>query len=58
MPACCGPGCLRCEFAGFYRNLPEMEVVAGMGIVPAQLDVMHNKWSVQDVYTDWRVRTT
>ena len=39
---------------GIYKNLPEVEVVAGVDIVPARLDVMRDKWGVQDVYTDWK----
>ena len=37
-----------------YKNMPEVEVVAGVDIVPARLKVMQEKWGVQDVYTDWK----
>lgn len=37
-----------------YKNIPEVEIVAGVDIVPDRLKVMQDKWGVQAVYADWK----
>ena len=37
-----------------YLSIPEVEIVAGVDIVPDRLKVMQEKWNVKAVYTDWR----
>jgi predicted dehydrogenase len=39
---------------GVYKNLPEVEIVAGVDIVPARLKTMEEKWGVKAVYSDWK----
>ncbi|MCX7049772.1 MAG: Gfo/Idh/MocA family oxidoreductase [Candidatus Sumerlaeota bacterium] len=38
-----------------FKQFPEVEVVAGVDIVPARLDVMKEKWGVTKNYKDWKV---
>ena len=37
-----------------YKDMPEVEVIAGVDIVPERLKVMQEKWGVADVYSDWK----
>lgn len=37
-----------------FRNIPEVEIVAGVDIVPARLETMKSKWGVNAVYRDWK----
>ena len=37
-----------------YLSIPEVEIVAGVDIVPDRLKVMQEKWNVKTVYADWR----
>jgi predicted dehydrogenase len=39
---------------GALATMPDVEVVAGVDIVPERLDVMKSKWNVSDVYSDWK----
>jgi predicted dehydrogenase len=36
-----------------YKKIPEVEIVAGVDIVPARLKTMQDTWGVQAVYKDW-----
>ena len=37
-----------------FQKMPEVEIVAGVDIVPARLKVMEEKWGVKAVYADWK----
>lgn len=37
-----------------YKQIPEVEVVAGVDIVQERLDVMKEKWGVTKLYKDWK----
>ena len=39
-----------------YKEIPEVEIVAGVDIVPERLDVMHEKWGVprEALFLDWK----
>lgn len=39
---------------GVLRSFPDVEVVAGVDIVPARLKVMEETWGVKAVYADWK----
>jgi predicted dehydrogenase len=39
---------------GAFKAMPEVEVVAGVDIVPARLKTMQEKWGVKAVFRDWR----
>jgi predicted dehydrogenase len=39
---------------GAFASMPDVEVVAGVDIVPDRLDVMKSKWNVSSVYSDWK----
>jgi predicted dehydrogenase len=36
------------------QEMPDVEVVAGVDILPERLKVMQEKWGVQKVYSDWK----
>ncbi len=40
-----------------YKNIPEVEIVAGVDIKPDRLDIMHDKWGVpkEALFKDWKV---
>ena len=39
-----------------YKNIPEVEIVAGVDIKPERLDIMHETWGVprKNLFTDWK----
>ncbi len=39
-----------------YQSIPEVEIVAGVDILPERLDVMHDTWGVprEALFTDWK----
>lgn len=37
-----------------FQQIPEVEVVAGVDIVPARLKVFQEKWGVTKLYKDWK----
>jgi predicted dehydrogenase len=37
-----------------YANMPEVEIVAGVDILPERLKVMEEKWGVKALYSDWK----
>lgn len=37
-----------------YKAIPEVEIVAGVDILPERLKVMEEKWGVKKLYTDWK----
>lgn len=39
-----------------YKKIPEVEIVAGVDILPERLDVMHEKWGVprEALFLDWK----
>ena len=37
-----------------YLSIPDVEIVAGVDIVPDRLKVMQEQWNVKAVYNDWR----
>ncbi len=37
-----------------YKNMPEVEVVAGVDILPERLKTFEKKWGVQKLYKDWK----
>ena len=39
---------------GVLQDFPEVEVVAGVDIVPDRLKIMQEKWGVRAVYSDWK----
>ena len=39
---------------GAFASMPDVEIVAGVDIVPERLDVMKSKWNVSSVYSDWK----
>ena len=39
---------------GVLKGFPEVDVVAGVDIVPDRLKVMDEKWGVKALYTNWR----
>jgi predicted dehydrogenase len=39
---------------GIWRKMPDVEVVAGVDIVPDRLDNMKEKWDIKKLYTDWK----
>jgi len=39
---------------GAFKEIPEVEVVAGVDINPDRLDVMQQKWGVNKVYKEWK----
>jgi len=39
---------------GAFKNIPEVEVVAGVDILQDRLKVMDEKWGVKSLYTDWK----
>jgi predicted dehydrogenase len=38
---------------GILKDMPEVEVVAGVDIDPHRLSVMEEKWGVKQLYSDW-----
>ncbi len=36
------------------QQMPDVEVVAGVDIVPERLELFQEKWGVNNVYTDWK----
>ena len=43
-----------------YQSIPEVEIVAGVDILPERLDVMHETWGVprEALFTDWKEMLT
>jgi len=39
---------------GAFKDFPDVEIVAGVDIVPDRLAVMKEKWGVADTYKDWK----
>lgn len=39
---------------GSFRKMEDVEVVAGVDIVPERLDAFKEKWGVKKLYTDWK----
>jgi len=39
---------------GALKEMPDVEVVAGVDINPARLKTMQEKWGVEKVYSDWK----
>ena len=37
-----------------FKDMPEVEVVAGVDVVPARLKAMKDKWGVAALYDNWR----
>ncbi len=38
---------------GAFKNIPEVEIVAGVDIKPERLKVMEEKWGIKKLYKDW-----
>jgi predicted dehydrogenase len=36
------------------KEMPDVEIVAGVDILPERLDVVRDKWGVSATYTDWK----
>ena len=37
-----------------FSEMPEVEIVAGVDVLPARLKTMQEKWGVEKTYTDWK----